>query len=39
MECFDIIFGMYIIGSGFIAGVLFEKQQNDEDIWKKNQKV
>ena len=30
MECFDIIFGMYIIGSGFIAGVIFEKQQNDE---------
>jgi len=32
MECFDIIFGMYIIGSGFIAGVLFEKQQNNEVI-------
>ena len=32
MECFDIMFGMYIIGSGFIAGVLFEKQQNDEVI-------
>ena len=32
MECYDIIFGMYIIGSGFIAGVLFEKQQNDEVI-------
>ena len=30
MECFDLIFGMYIIGSGFIAGVIFEKQQNDE---------
>ena len=32
MECFDLIFGMYIIGSGFIAGVIFEKQQNDEVI-------
>ena len=32
MECFDIIFGMYIIGSGFIAGVLFEKQQNESEV-------
>ena len=32
MECYDIIIGMNIIGSGFIAGVLFEKQQNDEVI-------
>ena len=32
MECYDIIIGMYIIGSGFISGVLFEKQQNDEVI-------
>ena len=30
MECFDIIIGLYIIGSGFVAGVLFEKHQNDE---------
>ena len=39
MDCFDIIIGLYIIGSGFVAGVLFEKHQNDEEIWKKNQKV
>ena len=32
MECFDIIIGLYIIGSGFIAGVLFEKHQNEEAL-------
>ena len=32
MECFDIIIGLYIIGSGFVAGVLFEKHQNEEAL-------
>ena len=32
MDCFDIIIGLYIIGSGFIAGVIFEKGQNEIEV-------
>ena len=39
MDCFDILFGLYFIFSGFVAGVLFEKHQNEEATWKENQKV
>ena len=32
MECFDIIFGIVFFGMAFIAGVIFEKSQNESEV-------